>query len=388
MLRICLFGRPKRRKQPERYVQCPLTLFVYNGKLYLGVKFMRKGTERQKVFEIIEKISKNHFDYNEIDLLFLRLREHVEKKSIFHEIANFVAHNEIRKKGLINDSLIALYHRINILFDTTKSNYHFDITKPFNRNILNIVKHQSKIIEEHFMYSRFSFTKDEFQNILENGFLINKNGLVIKKSSMSDNFIELFLYCINTVGTVSDYNQNKIIREIINALNINKFEFDENVICQNSNKIILSILLLLHRTKYIIDESNIVYTHVYYNAENVNEEEKYMGLYAEIFHPEYNEISFGYPIISTNLRLNEWCDNSILSQLIDPKSNTGFNQPLIINNEFKLSSLRDDNMKTNGDEFFKNIDGLNSIRFVVKNVAPKHSRIPHTRFVINQILKR
>jgi hypothetical protein len=340
---------------------------------------MIKGTEKQKVSEIIKKISGNCFDYNEIDLLFLRLREHVEKESIFHEIANFVAHNEIRKRGSINNSLNSLYYRINILFNVTKRDYN-------SENILNIVKNQSKKIEECFMYSQFSFTKYKFQNELENAFLIDKN-MAIRKYDLSDNFIELFMYCLNTIGTVPDYTQNEIIKEIINVLNNNQFEFDEKSIYQNSNKIMLSILLLLHRTKYIINTNNIFYTHVYYNAEDTNEEEKYMGLYAEISHPEYNEISFGYPIIATNLKLNEWCDYSILSQLIDPKSNTGFNQSLIINKEFKLSPLKND-FKTNEDVFFENIDKLNSIRFVVKNIAPKYSKIPHIRLVINQILKR
>jgi hypothetical protein len=347
---------------------------------------MIKGTEKQKVFEIIKKISENCFDYNEIDLLFLRLREHVEKESIFHELANFVAHNEIRKRGLINNSLNSLYYKINILFDTTKKDYNFDITKPFNKNILSIVKHQSRIIEEYFMYSQFSFSKYEFQNVLENAFFIDKNGMAIKRYDLPDNFIELFIYFINTIGTVPDYTQNEIIKEIINVLNNNNFEFDEKIICQNSNKIMLSILLLLHRTKYTIDTKNIVYTHVYYNAEDISE--KYMGLYAEVFHPNYNEISFGYPIIATNLKLNEWCDYSILSQLINPKSNTGFNQSLIINKEFKLSPLKKNDLNPNEDSFFENIDKLNSIRFVVKNIAPKHSKIPHAKLVINQILKR
>jgi hypothetical protein len=348
---------------------------------------MIKGTARQKVFETIEKISENCFDYNAIDLLFSRLRDHVEKESIFHEIANFVAHNEMRKKGLINSSLNSLCHKINILFDITKENYNFDITKPFNKNILNIVKHQSKIIKDDFMYNQFSFIKSEFRNILEDAFLIDKNGMAAKRYNLPDNFIELFIYCINAIGIVPDYTQNEIIKEIVNALNNNQFEFDEKIIYQNGNKIMLSILLLLHRTKYNINANNIGYTHVYYNAED-NNEERYMSLYAEVFHPEYNEISFGYPVIATNLKLNDWCDYSILSQLIDPKSNTGFNQSLIINKEFKLSPLKRDDFKLNGDIFFENIDKLNSIRFVVKNVAPKYSKIPHARFVINQILKR
>jgi hypothetical protein len=45
MLRICLFGRPKRRKQPERYAQCRLKLV---GKLW-NKKFIGEYIDKIKL---------------------------------------------------------------------------------------------------------------------------------------------------------------------------------------------------------------------------------------------------------------------------------------------------------------------------------------------------
>jgi hypothetical protein len=345
---------------------------------------MISGTERQKTINIIEKITIDNFDYNDIDLLFVRLRAYSENSSIFKEISNFIPHNEIRNQGLINDSMNALNDRLTLLFDKNKTNNMFDISIPFPKYILEMVKLQLKKIDKNFLRSEFGFTKTMLENRFNKDFRIDKNGFVNVKNT-SQNVLDVFIYCVNTVGTIPDMHQDNIILDIVRILNKNQFIFDDSKIICNGDKIMLCILLLLNRTKYELRDKKIVYCHIYYNSEDADVIKK-LGLYAEVFSPEYRDISFGYPIIATNLCLDDWCDKSIITQLNEKKANRGLNQSLIINDKFKLMPLGNDN--TVQDIFFDEIDHMNSVRFVLKNVSPKSSKNPRIRAIINQIISK
>jgi hypothetical protein len=296
---------------------------------------MISGTERQKTIDIIEKITNDNFDYNDIDLLFIRLRAHSERNSIFNEIANFIAHNDIRNQGLINDSINALNDRIMLLFDKNKTDNNFIISQPFPKYILEMVKRQAKKINKKFLRSEFGLTLDMLENRLNKDFRIDKNKMVILKNT-SQNILDAFLYCVNTVGTIPDMHQNDIVADIIRILNKNDIIFERSKIIDSGDKITLCVLLLLHRTKYELRDNKIAYCHVYYNSEEIGSIKR-LGLYAEVFSPDYNDISFGYPIIATNLCLDDWCDNNIITQLNNKRANTGLNQSLIINNIIYIS---------------------------------------------------
>lgn len=71
-----------------------------------------KLIEKIKAQKIVDKIQSNQFDENDIDGLFMRLRLYSKEQYIFKEIADFVAHNDARDRGLANKSLETMYPRM------------------------------------------------------------------------------------------------------------------------------------------------------------------------------------------------------------------------------------------------------------------------------------
>jgi hypothetical protein len=337
------------------------------------------GVKREKVNEILNRIKTNSFNYDDIDLLFIHLREYSEKNSIFEEISHFIAHNETRIKGLIFDSVSALNTRVKMLND--KSNeYLFSVDKPFRKELLDAIKLQVKKLEKNFIQTQFGLSKEMIEERLNEDFVIeNKEKVYIKKTSQ--NVLDLISYCLNTIGTIPDFTQNEVIEDINKTLIKNEFSIEG--IEYNSNKIMLCILVLLHRTKFKLNNQKIAYCHIYYNAEERGTVKK-LGLYTKVFFSEYEGIGFGYPIISTNLVLDNWCENNLMDQLENKKTKTGLHQPLIINADFKLSSIQN----PVSDSFFEEVDNMNSVCFVLKNIAPKNSKTPYIRAIINQILSK
>ena len=64
-----------------------------------------KFIEKTKVQKIVEKIESGHFDENDIDNIFMKLRAYSKNFWVFREIADFVAHNDERDRGLVNQAL-------------------------------------------------------------------------------------------------------------------------------------------------------------------------------------------------------------------------------------------------------------------------------------------
>jgi len=67
-----------------------------------------------------------------------------------------------------------------------------------------------------------------------------------------------------------------------------------------------------------------------------NIDEQHLGLYGILNLPEGDELKIAFPIISTNLLLSEYCDDYLLNDIINSKTNNEITCPLEFN-KFKLS---------------------------------------------------
>tara|TARA_Y100001956_G_C4086157_1_gene170747 strand:- start:749 stop:1042 length:294 start_codon:yes stop_codon:yes gene_type:complete len=89
-----------------------------------------KGIEKSKTQKIIDKIQNDNFDENDIDNLFMKLRAYSGGNTVFREIADFVAHNDLRDRGITNQSLQAMYYSIKYFIEYVSPKKTLDIASP------------------------------------------------------------------------------------------------------------------------------------------------------------------------------------------------------------------------------------------------------------------
>lgn len=60
-----------------------------------------------KLNQIIERIQAGRFDASDVDNLLMKLRAYAGEMTVFLEVAHFVAHSDVRDRGLAQQSITA-----------------------------------------------------------------------------------------------------------------------------------------------------------------------------------------------------------------------------------------------------------------------------------------
>lgn len=123
-----------------------------------------KAHERIQCQEIIRKIEEDNFSSSDIDLLFIKLREHPYGNQVFLEIANFVAHGDVRDKGLIFDNVRSTWLNMTFYVVYGMSSKQFNIDDSFHeweKDFLKYLIQKEKTIMQDArlpIYSKISYT--------------------------------------------------------------------------------------------------------------------------------------------------------------------------------------------------------------------------------------
>ncbi|MDH5356168.1 MAG: hypothetical protein OEY09_17130 [Gammaproteobacteria bacterium] len=90
-----------------------------------------KPIEKAKAQKLLVKLESGNFDENDIDNLFMRLRAYSHGNRIFREVADFVAHNDERNKGVATESLEAFYLSFKYFLEYISPKKSLDIGSSF-----------------------------------------------------------------------------------------------------------------------------------------------------------------------------------------------------------------------------------------------------------------
>lgn len=289
-----------------------------------------KGNEKVKVQKTIEDLSMGNFDERDIDYLFISLRAYSGNYKIFKEVSHFVAHNDLRNQGVTNESLEAFYLSFKYFSEYITDQRTLDIGVPFPSYIIKLMKYQIDKCKEDDL-RKFNVTKNRFKSRLDKYFKINKKN---KTALLSKRLSELNYSAINHIlgfiGSHPAYTQQEIITEIVQVLHLNKMTFNEQDILNQSDRIMLCVLPLIHNTKYDFkghkngtcsigcEKNSIPFDMTFINENGVLVEikESFGNLQINGTVPTINkehEIMVSFPVITTNLDVEKWCDNSLFT---------------------------------------------------------------------------
>jgi hypothetical protein len=318
-----------------------------------------KFIEKTKVQKIVEKIESGHFDENDIDNIFMKLRAYSKNFLVFREIADFVAHNDERDRGLVNQALEHMYLSIRFFLDYQGDNTKkLDISEPFPSWIIKLMKYQVDKVDESSLKKKFNVSKSRLISRIENSFKIDKEKALYKDGKLSQTTFEAISYCMSFISGTPKFTQDDLVSELIGVLRLNQIVFNEQMIQEQANKITICTLLLfqnstfsfkgykLGQCKISADKDAIPYNMKFVDVDGnpVEHIESFGNLSVQgtvTLNHDNRDLNIAHTIMSTSLSAEEWCDNSLFKLDV---SEHGFcykklilDNNLFLNNEGRLS---------------------------------------------------
>lgn len=291
-----------------------------------------KATLKEKAQKAVYRIESGDFDEHTIDSLFSALRQYSFGKKVFSELADFIAHPDVRDKGLVKDSLEAFYLRLRFFIEYQSPKSILDLRKPFPSYIIKLFKYQIDKCEPRALRDKFNVSPERLKSRLDNMFALSG-----KEKSASVKNVDLLRNNINALNLVMSFlysqpafEQDLIMEELLMVIKCNDLEVDNDKFLNQSQKIMLSLLLSMHEVEFkydaeksgrcviscertsILHEPNMIDA----NGDKVEYKVTFgsLQLQGRVLVPRDGKyIEMRYPILTTNLEVNTTCDKSIFS---------------------------------------------------------------------------
>ncbi|EIA3184640.1 hypothetical protein V3H30_07500 [Vibrio parahaemolyticus] len=325
-----------------------------------------KPIDKTKAQKLVTKLEAGDFDENDVDNLFMRLRAYSHGNKVFREVADFVAHNDERNRGITNESLEAFYLSFKFFEEYTSSKKPLDITSPFPLYIKKLMKYQIDKSEESKLKQDFNVSKERLKSRLDSIFAEDKKALTasMKKGKMSEQTFRAIQHILSFIGSQPAFDQTEVVSELLRVIKANKLVVNDTEFLKYSDRIVICVMLLLHEAKFDYgankqgyclissEKTSISHNQVFVdvNGNPVEHEESFGKLQVlghVVLDKDGKDLTICYPLMTTSLEVEAWCDEEMF--VIEPLSDTHphylykkalFDSPLYFTEDGKLGVIQ------------------------------------------------
>ncbi len=295
-----------------------------------------KASEKIKAQKVVDKIQAGSFDENDIDNLFMRLRAYSAGFRVFREIADFVAHNDARDRGLLNESLEAFHLSFKYFMEYRMPGMRsLDVSKPIPIYIKKLMKYQVDKCKPEVLREKFNVTPERLKSRIDNFFKDDKK----TKTTQLQNFklgrdgLATLDHLLSFIGCVPAFTGHDLAKDLLAVLRHNKLMFDEATLIEQHPKIILCVMLLMHQTKFILESGitgdcrmGVENTRVFTDQGAPTEDTavtsgllQVMGT-VSLVRPDGSPMEMSYPVFLSDLQIIDYCDASLFSNSVFPET--------------------------------------------------------------------
>lgn len=323
-----------------------------------------KPAEKIKTQKIVDKIEAGDFDENDIDNLFMKLRAYSSNHRVFREIADFVAHNDSRDRGLANQALETMYLSMRFFLEYNSPKKTLDLSQPFPLWIKRLMMFQVDKCGEEILKEKFNVTASRLKSRIENSFKIDKKAKIAqyKDGKLSENTFEAIQHVMSFISGNAAFTQDQLIDELVGVLGANRLRFDTEVILSLSDKITLCTLLLFHQSEFDIRSHKKAQCEVAAEKSSISHNVQFVDVkgnpveYHETFGTlsvmgtvtvkrDEQDLGISHCVMSTNLEVESWCADNLfrIEHLSDEVPNhmckrIRLDTDLAIDKDFKLAA--------------------------------------------------
>lgn len=326
------------------------------------VRVGMKESEKAKAQKALDRILSGCFDENDVETLFMKLREYSSGHRVFQEVAHFVAHNNIRDRGILHQALERFCFHFKFLLEFAWPKRKPDWLRGFPLYIKRLIILQIDECKPESLWQKFQLTPKQLKNHFEILFKENKQAksAVLISSNIRHYSGLAFDYILDTLYCNAVFTDDDLMNDLLAVLSKNNLIFKADDLVAQRGTIVLCVMLLMHQSQFEFGGVScgecIIYS--FPSGELIESEVPVkfnlgdfetldvMGIVPATRYEGLKEVSFktSYPIFTTNLLAIDNCDTSLFVVEEVPeqpgfyRKRIAFDQPLGLKNS-KLAPL-------------------------------------------------
>lgn len=208
-----------------------------------------------KLKTIIERIQTGNFNATDVDNLLMYLRDYAGKdKTVFLEVAHFVAHSSARDRGLAQASITAFVDSLQYFQEYVSEKRPLNLDVPFPAYIYRLFISQARLSDERRLKAEHRMSHSTLIDKIKNNFQID---LKTNTCSLRDNKggAELFAALSFIMGFIHSrpaFHVRDFHKELKDVMRVQKVIFDEVAWDTQADRISLAILCLVSNTEFLL----------------------------------------------------------------------------------------------------------------------------------------
>jgi hypothetical protein len=290
-----------------------------------------RGYEKVKAQKLLSLIESGEFDENDVEGLFMKLRAYCGNRRLFREIADFVAHNDIRDKGLTNESMEAFYLSIKFFCEYVSVNKALNLGEPFPLYIKRLMKYQAMKADAKTLLKQFRVSPGSLVKKIRTHFKDDEQaGTAQLNGTLGVETAGAIQYVLGFIDARPAFTQDGLMQELLLVLAENKLTYDRQKLAQQADRISLCILALLHDTRFDFNGHKLGNCAIAADSLAISHGVTYLDEHGkEVPNPEsfghlqlhghvaaqYNggDVQVAYTVFQTSLDALSWCDDSLFA---------------------------------------------------------------------------
>jgi hypothetical protein len=207
-----------------------------------------------KLNQVIGRIQAGHFDANDVDNLLMKLRAYAGEKTVFLEVAHFIAHSDARDRGLAQQSITAFVDSIQYFQEYASEKRPLDLSVPFPAYIYRLFLSQARLSDERRLKGEHKMSHSTLIKKIEANFSIDKKtGTCSLRNNKGG--IELFTalqFITSFIHSRPAFHLRDFHRELKDVMRAQKVAFDEAAWDAQADRVSLAILCLVSNTEFLL----------------------------------------------------------------------------------------------------------------------------------------
>ncbi len=207
-----------------------------------------------KLTQIIERIQAGRFDANDVDNLLMKLRAYSGKKTVFLEVAHFVAHTDARDRGLAQQSITAFVDSIQYFQEYVSEGRRLDLGQPFPAYIYRLFLSQVRLSDERRLKAEYKMSHATLIRKIEASFSIDKatGACSLRSSKGGVELLAALQFITSFIHSRAAFHICDFHKELKDVMRAEKIAFDEAAWDAQADRISLAILCLVSNTSFLL----------------------------------------------------------------------------------------------------------------------------------------
>lgn len=210
--------------------------------------------ELAKLNQIVARIQTGRFDENDVDNLLMKLRPYAGTKTIFLEVAHFVAHSDTRDRGLAQQSITAFVDSIQYFQEYMSEKRPLDLGVPFPAYIYRLFLSQARLSDERRLKAEYKMSHATLIKKIEANFSIDKktDTCCLRNNKGGIELFAALQFITSFIHSRVAFHVRDFHKELKDVMREQKVPFDEAAWDALADRISLAILCLVSNTEFLL----------------------------------------------------------------------------------------------------------------------------------------